>query len=100
MSIQELVQTVEMSPQEWSSVLQQGAVLRLPFLEGQQSHAQDQIQQYEQKYNTTFPHQGLPDDADYAMHEDYIEWEFWMDKLQRVEADIDGIRAILRETED
>ena len=99
MSIQELVQTVEMSPQEWSSVLQQGAVLRLPYLEGQRVHAQNQIQQYEQKYSTTLLRDGLPNDADYQMHEDYIEWEFWSDKLRRVESDINGVRAILRETE-
>ena len=53
------------------------------------SHVQAQIQRYEQKYSTTLAtllQQGLPYDADYQMHEDFIEWEFWVGKLRRVES--------------
>ncbi len=53
------------------------------------SLAQNQIRQYEQKYNTTLSAlpDGLPNDADFEMHEDFIEWEFWVDEFQRVKSD-------------
>ncbi|MDA0244338.1 MAG: hypothetical protein OT477_13050 [Chloroflexi bacterium] len=46
--------------------------------------AQEQVRLFETRYNCTLAHlltQGLPDDADYQMHEDFIEWEYWQDVL-------------------
>jgi hypothetical protein len=38
------------------------------------------VRRFEAKYGTTLDmleSRGLPEDADYEMHEDYIEWHYW-----------------------
>lgn len=44
--------------------------------------AQERVNRFEATYATTLEDletQGLPDDAGYQMHEDFIEWEHWHD---------------------
>ena len=66
----------ELPVEELASILRQGAILRLPYLEGRLFQAREQVRRFEDKYGTTLDvlsSQGLPDDADYEMHEDFIE---------------------------
>ncbi len=61
-----------------------GASFHRLNLEKKLERAQAKIQAMEARYGVTLDRlelQGLPDEADYAMHEDYVEWRYW----QRVE---------------
>jgi hypothetical protein len=49
------------------------------------------VQHFEAKYNTSLSRleaQGLPDNAGYEMHEDYIMWRHWASVAATIEQDI------------
>ena len=57
-----------------------GTAFRLLDLQKRLAHAQENVREFEAKYRTTLDvleSKGLPEDADYEMHEDYIEWHYW-----------------------
>jgi hypothetical protein len=61
-----------------------GASFHRLKLEKKLERARSKIQALEARYGVTLDRlelQGLPDDADYAVHEDYVGWRYW----QRVE---------------
>lgn len=46
--------------------------------------AERKVRAFEARYHTTLAQleaEGLPGHADYAMHEDYIEWHYWARRL-------------------
>jgi uncharacterized protein YuzE len=60
--------------------------------------AQAQVRDFERRYDTTLATllaEGLPDDADYRMHEDFIEWEHWHHVAQETETIIANVKRIL-----
>lgn len=78
--------TSEIPPEELESILHQGALLRLPFLEGKLNQATARITDFEKKYHITLSklkQQGLPANADYEFHEDFIEWEYWVETRRK-----------------
>jgi len=88
---------------ELASIFRQGAILRLPYLEGRLLQARERVRRFEEKYGTTLAllsSQGLPDDADYEMHEDFLEWEYWSDVLRKAEATVGNVRATLEKVEE
>ncbi len=97
----EIIKVLDMAKlpdKELASIFRQGAILRLPYLEGRLLQAREQVRGFEEKYGTTsalLSSQGLPDDADYEMHEDFIEWEYWSDVLHKAEVTVGNVRAIL-----
>lgn len=98
----EVVDMAELPGEELASILRQGAVLRLPYLEGRLLQAREEVKRFEEKYRTTLDalkSQGLPEDADYEVHEDFIEWEYWDDVLRETEMAVKGIKALLEKVE-
>jgi len=76
--------------------------LRLPYLEGRLLQAREQIKNFKKKYKitlNTLKSQGLPEDAHYEMHEDFIEWEYWNDVLQETETAVRSIKVLLEKLE-
>jgi hypothetical protein len=47
----------------------------------------------------TLKSQGLPEDAGYETHEDFIEWEYWDDVLRETETVVRSIKALLEQLE-
>jgi hypothetical protein len=93
-----LLDMVELPTEELTSILRQGATLRLPYLESRLLQAQEQVGHFEGKYNTTLEalgSQGLPDDAGYEMHEDFVEWEYWNDVLHKSELAVRNVKLLL-----
>jgi len=93
-----VMDVAELPADEMMSILRQGSVLRLPYLEERLRTAQAQLQDFERRYDTTLATllaEGLPDDADYRMHEDFIEWEHWHDVAQETETIITNVKRIL-----
>jgi len=61
----------ELPAEELASILKQGTILRLPYLESRLLRAQEQVERFEEKHKTTLEtleSQGLPDDAGYELH--------------------------------
>jgi len=101
--ISEAKNKVEISQKELSTILRQGAILRLPFLEGRLMQARDNIRNLERKYNTTLKQlkaKGLRNDAGYEMHEDFIEWEYWDDVCKETGENVEHIKKFLKEVEE
>ena len=93
----------ELPAQEMISILRQGSVLRLPYLEERLRHAQEHVRHFTAAYAITLEElrvQGLPEDADCQAHEDFIEWEYWHDVLRETEAIIKNVKTILTKTEE
>lgn len=78
-TIKELNRITEIPEKELVSIIKQGAMLRIPYLEGRLAQAKEKIKLYEKKYSTklkNFQNEGLPQNAGYGMQEDFIEWEY------------------------
>ena len=88
---------------ELASIFKQGAILRLPYLEGRLLLARKNVRNYEQKYENTLKQlktNGLPEDAGYEMHEDFIEWEYWEDVILENEKTVKHVKELLKEVEE
>ena len=86
-------------PEEVKSIIHQGVMLRLPLFEGRLTLAREKIEQFQKKYQTTYKNlksKGLPNNADYQFHEDFIEWEHW----ERIYKQAASIIRVLKETVD
>jgi hypothetical protein len=87
---------------ELAAIVKQGAILRLPYLEARLLQAREHIKRLGEKYQTTvdvLKCQGLPEDASYAMHEDFIDWEYWDDVLRETETAVKSIQSLLAHLE-
>lgn len=101
-SMVKVIEQAEIPTRELASILRQGAILRLPYLEGRLLQAREQLKRFEEQYGTTLEAlrtQGLPETADYAMHEDFIEWEYYQDVQQETEMAVNSIKALLEKLE-
>lgn len=99
----DVMNIAELPAQEMLSILRQGSLLRLPHLEGRLQQAQKQIIRFETTYGLTFAElaaQGLPNDADYQTHEDFIEWEYWQDVHNETQLIVKNIKKILIKAEE
>ena len=93
---------VELPPRELASIIRQGAILRLPYLESRLFQARDNVRNFERKYNSTLNQlkaKGLPEDVGYEMHENFIEWEYWEDVLRETEETVEHVKKLLEEIE-
>ena len=100
-AITELMEETQLPEGELASILRQGALLRLPYLEGRLQSAQTEAKRYEDKYRTTLAQlkeHGLPNDASYEFHEDFIEWEYWSDMIANLQQTTAQIRLLLNAT--
>ena len=94
----EIVNIPDLPHNELVLIIKQGAILRLPYLESRLLQAKAQIRYFEEKYGVTLSvlkSQGLPEDAGYEMHEDFIEWEYWDDVLRETGLAVKGVKALL-----
>lgn len=71
---------------------------RLPLdLQKRLAHAQENVRKFEAKYGTTLDmleSKGLPEDASYEMHEDYIEWHYWARMRKKTQNTLDVLRSV------
>jgi hypothetical protein len=84
-------------PEEKASVISHGVVLRLSDLQKRRFLAESKVRHFEEKYHTTLEEldaEGLPDDAEYEMHEDYIMWHHWAEVLEETEKRIASLQEI------
>jgi len=62
----------------------------------QLEEAQKNIQDFENRYHTTFEKfkENFPGDADVQTHEDFIEWSFWVDVRDKSNEEINNFKNL------
>jgi len=86
---------VSLPPDEQARIVEYGVMLRLADLRRQLSHAQGVVKEMGAKYHTTIEQleqEGLPDDAGWEMHEDYIMWHHYTERTVRIEKTIGALQ--------
>ena len=78
-------------------IISHGAAIRLSGLRKRQFLAQSKVRNFEAKYRTTLAKLdcvGLPDDADFEMHEDFVMWHHWQEVSEALNHDISALETI------
>ena len=81
--------------EEQETIIRHGVALRTSDLKKRLFLAQSKVQQFEKQYGATLESletSGLPDDASWEMHEDYIMWRHWTSVAQKTTHDINSLR--------
>ena len=75
-----------LAPEHRAEIFSVGAAFHRLNLAKRLERSEHKVRELEAKYRTTLAQleaEGLPDDADDAMHEDYIEWHYWSRVLEQ-----------------
>lgn len=101
---QTTVQTIEdafstLGTEVRANIITHGAAFRLSDLRNRLLLAQSKIEQFQTKYGSSLAEiesDGLPDNADYEMHEDYIFWHHWSKTAEKAKEEIERLEQITR----
>lgn len=88
---------LSLPPLEREAIITHGAVMRLSSLKQRLFLAQSKMRSFEEKYQTTLETlnaNGLPDQADYEMHEEYLIWMHWAEVAAQCEKDLAALEKI------
>jgi hypothetical protein len=88
------------APEDRAEILSVGAAFHRLNLEKRLERSRSKVQALEAKYHTTLGQlesNGLPDDADYVMHEDYIEWHYWSRVLEQTSETLAALSVFIPE---
>jgi hypothetical protein len=86
-----------LSHEERIAVISHGVAFRFSDLNNRLFLAKSKINFWEEKYHIKLPEldkKGLPDNADFEMHEDYIMWHHWTKVAEKVGKQIKSLQAI------
>ena len=84
-----------------ADIIYHGALLRVSELNKRLFLAQSKVHGFESKYGTTLAQLealGVPENASYEVHEDYILWQHWTAELQRANEELQSIELVVRQT--
>ena len=87
-------------PEERDAIISHGVALRLSNLRKRLFLAESKVRHFEEKYKVTLAQldaDGLPDDANYEMHEDYIMWHHWSTVADKIKKDISSLEEIAQQ---
>lgn len=87
-------------PEERERIIRHGVALRMLDLRNRLSLAESKVRHFEAQYGTTLEQidaRGLPDNASYEMHEDYILWHHWAEVTKKVAQDIAALQEIAQQ---
>lgn len=79
-------------------IIRHGAALRAVELQKRLTLARAKLQEFQTRYQTTLSRletDGLPEDAAFAMHEDYILWQHWADVEQNTPAELQNLQPLI-----
>jgi hypothetical protein len=86
--------------EERETIISHGTALRLSDLRKRLFLAESKVRHFEEKYKVTLAQldtDGLPDDADYEMHEDYIMWHHWAEVADKIKKSIASLEEIAQQ---
>jgi hypothetical protein len=89
-----------LSREERETIIRHGVALRVADLKQRLFLAQSKLRAFAEQYQTTLEQldaAGLPDDASYEMHEDYIMWHHWAAVAQQVAQDMLALQDIAQQ---
>ena len=79
-----------------------GSYLLLTEVESRLSLAKDKLAFFHKKYGVSLDDlnkQGLPEDAGWEMHEDYVEWAGWQASFDEASETLNALRNIVDATD-
>jgi len=82
------------------TIIRHGVALRVAELQKRLFLAETKVRQFEERYQTTLSPldaTGLPDNADYAMHEEYILWHHWTAVARKVAQEIISLQNLAQQ---
>lgn len=85
---------------ERETIISHGAALRLSNLRKRLFLAESKVRRFEEKYRVALAQldaDGIPDDAGYEMHEDYIMWHHWATVADKTEKGIASLEKIAQQ---
>lgn len=86
--------------EERSHIISLGVTMRLSYLRKRLFLAESKVKQLEDQYGVSLEQldrEGLPNDADYVMHEDFIMWHHWSDVIAKVREEIAALEKVAAE---
>jgi hypothetical protein len=86
--------------EERETIISHGTAFRLSDLRKRLFLAESKVRHFEEKYKVTLAQldtDGLPDDADYEMHEDYIMWHHWAAVADKIKKSITSLEEITQQ---
>jgi hypothetical protein len=88
--------------EERESIISHGTALRLSDLRKRLFLAESKVRHFEEKYKLPLAQldaDGLADDADYEMHEDYIMWHHWAAAADKIIKNIASLEETVKWTQ-
>jgi len=82
---------------ERAAIISYGVAIRLSDLRKRLFLAESKVRHFEEKFQTTLAEleaEGLPDDADWEMHEDYILWHHWAEVIGKTREALASLEEI------
>ena len=89
-----------LSSEERGVVISHGAAIRLSDLKKRLFLAESKVRHYEEKYRISLAQleaDGLPEQADYEMHEEYIMWHHWDGVASSIKKDMGALEIIVQQ---
>ena len=86
-----------LSPEEKIAVISQGVAVRFSDLKKRLFLSMSKTRFFEEKYHmklSELEKKGLPENADYEMHEDYIVWHHWSEVEKKIKKQIESLQSI------
>jgi len=86
--------------EERETIISHGTALRLSDLRKRLFLAESKVRHFEEKYQVALAQldaDGLPDDADYEMHEDYIMWHHWAEVADKIKKSVASLEEIAQQ---
>lgn len=87
-----------LSPQVKKQMAVYGSYLLLTEVESRLALAKDKLAFFQKKYGVLLDDlnkQGLPDDAGWEMHEDYVEWTGWQASFDEATETLNALKNIV-----
>jgi hypothetical protein len=85
-----------LAAEEKTAIITHGMAFYLSAIKKKLFIAREKVLDFEKKYKITLKEldsNGLPDDAGFEMHEDYIMWHHWHDMSQKLKKQIENYRT-------
>ena len=86
-----------LTEEDRKAILDVGVAFRRVEIEKKLARAQSIIQNFEKQFGMTFERleeEGLPEDADYRMHEDYISWSHYTRVAKKAQETLRALDAL------
>ncbi len=84
-------------PEEKTAVISHGVAVRFSDMNKRLFLARNKVRFFEEKYRmklSELEEKGLPDNADYEMHEEYILWHHWDGIVEKIGKQIESLQMI------